>query len=383
MKTKLLTLLLSIVIVINSYSQTEITDYVSGLSDPTYISMSGSDMYVLGSQNLYVIDTASASPSPNIIYTAPTDFFLVNFTINGNLIYMAQENYVESTDTFLGGRIVSIDLSNISNPATEIYNTNEYISSLTNNGTTIYFSAETLINPPNFDPFFTHIDMIDSSLPNPTAENIVPNASDNSVYEDMIFDDNILFISSQDDTAIHNVDVTQNNPTVNDEATNLSFNRGIFKLGDELYISDGNLINKIEIGNPSASLIPVAINTTYEDTNNGNPFYANFRDVLLIGNTMYMTLLNQGKIVQALDTTLSINEFDSELQQISIYNNENNIYVNGFNNILNIKIYSISGQEIMTKKLTLNNNLIDISSLSNGIYLLNIENKKTLKFIKN
>jgi len=382
MKTKLLTLLLFIFIANSAKSQTEIVDYVSGLTDPTYVVMSGTDMYVLGSLNLYSIDTTINNPTPTILYTVPNDFFLVNFTINGNLIYIALENYIQSTDTFLGGRIVSLDLNNIAQPTVDIYSTPEYISSLTNNGSTIYLAAETLTNPPNFEPFSSHLDMIDASISNPTAQTIVSNLNDTSVIRGMLFDNNQVYMSSSDDNSIFIIDVTQINQPVITEIDNLNFNRGIFKSGNELYMANGSLTNKIDLTNPSGGLTAVAINTTYQDTNNGNSFNANFRDVVLVGNTMYMTLLNQGKVVQAADMTLSTNEFDSDLMNVRFYNNANNMYVTGLNNIKNAKIFSLTGQILMSKKLSSNNNSIDISHLSSGIYLLNIDNKKTFKFIK-
>ena len=381
MKTNLLTFFLFIIISNSIESQTDTTDYVSGIVDANFLTMNGTNMYVLGSENIYSIDTTLSNPTPTIIYTVPNDFFLVNFTINGNLIYIALENYIQATDTFLGGKIISLDLNNVSNPTQDIYTTGEYISSITNNGSTIYITAETLLNAPSFEPFITHLDEIDANISNPTAQVIANNVTNTSVVTSITFDNDIVYISSSDDEEILKIDVNQSSPTV-DVLTNSTFSRGIFKSGNELYMTYGSLIRKIDVTNPSAGSTSVAVNTTYQDTNpnDGSLFYANFRDVVLVGNKVYATLANQGKVVEAIDMTLSTNEFN--LTNINIYNNENNIYVNGLNNVKDINIFSISGQLLVNKKLSSNNNSIDISTLASGIYLLNIGNEKTFKFVK-
>ncbi|MGJ8594077.1 MAG: T9SS type A sorting domain-containing protein [Aquaticitalea sp.] len=383
MKTKLLSLLLIIVTAYSATSQTEIEDYASGMVEPNYLAMSGTDMYVLGATDIYRIDTTSNTPTPVSIYTVPADYYLVNFTINGNLIYIALENYIEASDTFLGGRIVSFDLNNPAQPTVELFSTPEYISSLTNDGSTIYFASETLVNPPSFEPFITHLDMIDASLPNPTAQTIVNDLNDTSVIAGMFYDDNEVFMSSSDDNSIFAIDIFDINNPVVVEIENLNYNRGIFKSGDDLYLANGSLINKLNLDdNTSNDLTPVAVNSTYEDVNNGTTFFANFRDVVLIGNTVYMTLRNQGLIVRAVDATLTVNEFESPLANVAVYNDANTIYIKGLSATNNAHIYSLNGQSLMHKELSSNNNAMDISQLSSGIYILNIDNQKTFKFVK-
>lgn len=381
MKTKLLTLLILVFISNTIQSQTNTTDYVSGMSDANFLAMNGTDMYVLGSENIYRIDTTLSNPTSTVIHTVPTNFYLVNFTINGNIMYIALENYIEATDTFIGGKVMSIDLNNLTDPAQDVYATDEYISSITNNGSTIYITAETLVNPPSFEPFITHLYEINASISNPTAEVVVNNVNNTSVVTGITFDNDIVYISSSDDNEILKIDVNQSNPTV-DVVTNNTFSRGIFKFGNELYLTYGSLISKIDVTNPSAGSTAVAVNTTYQDTNpnDGSLFFANFRDVVLVGNKVYATLANQGKVVQAIDMSLSTNEYN--LANITIRNTKNYIYVNGLNNAKDTNIFSISGQLLVNKKLSSNNNSIDISTLSSGIYLLNIDNEKTFKFLK-
>lgn len=381
MKTKLLSLLLFVLIANAVRSQTSTTDYVSGVVDATYLTMNGTDMYVLGSTDIYKIDTTVSNPTPTSIYTSESDFFLVNFTINGNLLYVVLENYAVATDTFLGGKIIALDLSNLSNPEQNIYTTEEYISSITNNGATIYITAETPTNPPSFDPFITHLDEIDASNSTPTAQAIVSNLTNDSVVRGSVFENNTIYVSSSSDGEILTIDVSQSNPTVNVLYSNTIFPRGIFMSSNDLYISDGSSIDKLDITNPSEGSTAIAINDTY--TNNGSSSYENFSDVVLVGNTVYATLQNQGRVVQAVDMTLATNKFTTEPSNVSIYNNKNQVIVYGLTNEKhNVKIYSLTGSEILGKNMNSNDNTIDIDQLSNGIYLLNIDQKQSFKFIK-
>ncbi len=63
MKTKLLTLLTALLVVLNTYSQPNTTDYVSGLIDPIYIPDIGifcNQVRVLGATGQYAEQTATS-----------------------------------------------------------------------------------------------------------------------------------------------------------------------------------------------------------------------------------------------------------------------------------------------------------------------------------
>lgn len=78
---------------------------------------------------------------------------------------------------------------------------------------------------------------------------------------------------------------------------------------------------------------------------------------------------------------LSINEVRQ--QKVSIFPNpsSNSLVVVGLDNTENYEIYSAIGQKIAIGQVS-NNIGIDIQNLSNGLYFLNLGNKRTLKFIK-
>ena len=70
-------------------------------------------------------------------------------------------------------------------------------------------------------------------------------------------------------------------------------------------------------------------------------------------------------------------------QKVSIFPNpsSNSLVVVGLDNTENYEIYSAIGQKIAIGQVS-NNIVIDIQNLSNGLYFLNLGNKRTLKFIK-
>ncbi len=89
----------------------------------------GNTLYVQGLKKLYEINTASGSPTANVIYTAATNFYMNNLTISGNIIYISEENYDIVANQAFGCRIVSIDTNNPSAGITVIYSTPNYVSS--------------------------------------------------------------------------------------------------------------------------------------------------------------------------------------------------------------------------------------------------------------
>ena len=90
-------------------------------------------------------------------------------------------------------------------------------------------------------------------------------------------------------------------------------------------------------------------------------------------------------------STASVNDVDTILERVSIYPNpaKNSIQITNFSRLNNpsIKIFNLLGKEVLS---TLNSSeIVDVSSLVKGIYLLSIKtekitkNTKNIKFIKN
>ena len=377
MKTKLLFTILFVTIFSASYSQQEASDYLSNLEEPSAIVNKGNTLYVQGPKKLYEVNTASGNPAANVIYTSGNDFYMSNLTISGTIIYISEENYIESTNTYIGSRIIALDTNNPGAPLNVIYTTTQYVSALAITGSTIYFSAETA--PDANDKFTVQVKKIDITNP-VVAEVVVNNLTQDKEATDMAFYSNNLMISVGGHGKVFGFDITDPVISVSEYMSNLNFNKGLFVNGNNVFIAEGNLIGTKPL-NVQASLTYVAQNTTYKDNING-VFNANFRDVVLIGDKLYMTLLNQGKVVTIQNASLGNDKFNQDLKTVSIYNSKTALTVSGLENNHTAKVYNVSGQLIATKTLSANENSIDLSSFNNGFYILKLDNQKTFKFIK-
>ncbi|MDR6967827.1 hypothetical protein J2X31_001841 [Flavobacterium arsenatis] len=377
MKTKLLVAFLSIAFFSNSYSQQEASSYLSNLVDPSGIINQGNMLYVQGPKNLYQINTEADNPTPNMVYASGTDFYMSNLAVEGTTLYVSEENYSESEDAFLGCRIIAFDLTSLSTPPSVIYSTTQYVSSLAVKDGFIYFSSET--TPTGDDNFTVEIHKIDTTVPSPVATVLISNLTEDNDVSDMSFYGNDLLLSVGGDAKIYSYDVTSDAAT--ELLTGLTFNKGIFVSGNALFTAEGNSIKK-RLFDDVSNQTWVAQNTTYQDSNGGAPFNANFRDVVLIGDTLYMTLQNQGRVMMVQDESLSAGEFSGDLKGISIYNSKTQLNVTGLENSQTAMVYNLSGQLLLNKEVSANENAMDISSFSEGVYLLTLDNQKVFKFIK-
>lgn len=378
MKKKLLFTILSVTFFLNSSAQQEALSYLSGLVEPSAIINQGTMLYVQGYGNLYQIDTTSPTPTATSIYSPAANFYMTNLTISGSIMYISEENYDEVADVSLGSRIISLDLNNLSAPVNVIFSTTQYVSSLAIKDGIIYFSSET--EPDINDDFTVQIYKIDSAIINPTATLLVSNLSASEPVDDMAFYNNNLLISVGGVGKVFGFDTTDATIIVTEYLNNLNFNKGLFVNGNSLFLAESNLIGTKQL-NITSSLSYVAQNTIYQDSNEGVPFFANFRDVVLIGDKIYMTLLNQGRVVTFQDESfLNTNDFNSA--KMSVHNTQNELVVSGLEDYQTAVLYNLSGQLLTTKVLSITDNLIDISLFSQGIYILKLDNQKVFKFIK-
>lgn len=378
MKTKLLFAIAGFAIFSTSFGQQEAVDYLSNLEDPSAIVTQGTTLYVQGGEDIYEVNTAAGTPSATSVYSTPADFYMTNMALGANKIYISEENYIQATDTYVGCRIISIDLGNLAAPPVVVHTTTQYITSLAVMGQVVYFSSEA--PGATDDDFVVQISSIDTSLPTPVATVVVPEITENEEVNDMAFYNNHLLVSVGGDAKVYSFDVTQSPATVVEYLTALSFNKGIFVAGDRLFTAEGNMIKMKELNSPSAATA-IAKNTTYLDTNGGTPFFANFRDVVLIGDKLYMTLQNQGKIVMVEDESLSAGKF-AAANKLWVSNSKTQVTVNGLENNHDAVIYNMAGQKVGAKSLSANENGIDIATLTEGVYILVLDNKMAFKFIK-
>lgn len=379
MKTKLLVAFSSIVLFSTSYAQQEASSYINNLEEPSALVNQGNILYVQGPKYVYRIDTSLEDPSATAIYSAADTFYMTNLAIEGNKLYVSEEIYDEDLDESFGSRIISIDLTVAAVEPTVIYTTTRYVSSLAAQGPFIFFSSET--DPDGEDNFIVQLQRIDTTIPDPIPSLFVDLLTEDNEVNDMSFYGDILLMSVGGDSTIYSHDTTSGSGLATEFLTGLSFNKGLFMSGNTLFTAEGNSIKMKQLDNTS-TLTPIAQNTTYQDSNNGMPFNANFRDVVLIGDKLYMTLQNQGRLMMVQDASLSAQEFEKDLKGISIYNSRTQLHINGLDSNQMATVYSISGQELISKQVSAHQNSFDISSFSEGVYLLKLDNQKVFKFIK-
>lgn len=350
----------------------QMTNYISGLNNPTKIIADGTILYANGWQHIYQINTQDTNPAATTIYTAPLDHYIYQTLKVNNELFILMEHYINDTDTFIGSEIRKIDLTNLSNPdVTVLISNNHFIATFAYKNNEIFYldEIETVPNNP-----ITSLKKINSTITNPTPVVVATNLFQ-GVAKDMEIHNNTIYVSESDNDAIYTLNLNDN--SINTFETNVTFNRGTFlALNDDLYITDGNEILKKNITNTNANLISLGQNNIYQDSNNGTPYYANFRDITVIGNTMYLTLENQGLIVTIEDSTLSTNDIEVS-NDIKTYPNPTpsilTIDTNNNIEIESIKLYNIQGRLIGTYQ---NANTLDISNLESGLYLLNITSNR-------
>ena len=362
------------------------TEYLSGLNSPTKMLADGTTIYVNGWENIYTIDTSVGSPSATLIYTLPADFYAYKTLKLGNNLFILVENWIEATDTFVGSQIVKLDVTNIGAGTQTVINSPNFISSFTLVGNTIYYSKEIETAP---DVYTNDIFSFDATLSSPTPTLTYTNIGLNDeAVDDVEVYNNVLYISSGGAEKIFKFDLSASSPAPVEylNTTDLNFNKGIFITSTGyLFVTNAHEIEKINVNNSSATLDFVCSQTTNFDIFNGNPYLANFRDVVLIGNTLYMTLEDQGKILKFTNATLGKSSFSNEKINLSPNPTTSILNLNFSNDVTidKISVIDITGKIVLQQYQNIKQ--INVEELAKGLYIIEVysENEKfTSKFIK-
>ncbi len=103
----------------------------------------------------------------------------------------------------------------------------------------------------------------------------------------------------------------------------------------------------------------------------------------ILGNLPGGTQQSKQAMTFGINPALSIDDFVVTINKIKLYPNPSRefIQLSGLTKSENYKIYNIIGSRIANGKIS-NNEKIEITNLTNGIYFLKFDNGNTLKFIK-
>lgn len=366
-----------------SFSQ-EVTDYLSNLNGPTKMTLDGTTIYLNGWEDIYTIDTSADTPSANLIYTLPANFYAYKTQKLGNNLFILVENWIESDDSFVGSQIVKLDVTNVSAGTQTVISSTDFISSFVLVGNTIYYSKEVETAK---DVYTNDIYSFDATQSSPTSTLEYANIGLNDeAVDDIEVHNNVLYISFARAEKIIKFDLSSASsvPVEYLNTTYLNFNKGIFITSTGyMYITNAHEIKKIDVNNAATNLEFIGSQTTYQDSYNGNLFLANFRDVVLVGNKLYMTLEEQGKVLTLTDATLGTPSFSGET--LKMYPNPvasdlflvNNIDFNKF------ELFDTVGKKVNSGNI--DSNTINFDQLNAGVYFLNLKgnNKQnTFKIVK-
>lgn len=188
----------------------------------------------------------------------------------------------------------------------------------------------------------------------------------------LVLNGNDLYIAEIGGNRILKIDITANTLTATEVVTGLNGPIGLELNGNDLYIAEaGGKISKMDI---------TATTPTATDVLKGLNRPAGLQ---LNGNDLYIAEANGNKISKFNLPSLSVEDYHLR-HRVYLYPNPaiSFIQVSGLTKIEEFKIYNLLGEEVLKGKI-LNNKNINIQALSNGIYILKIDNGSMQKFIKN
>ena len=323
-----------------------------------------------------------------------------NILAVGNDLYIAE---------YFQGKINKVNLNQQNPTITNIISGLEYPTSLALRGDYLYV-GELLRNK---------VSKFDVRITNPTLIDVVDVTSPRS----MSFFGNELFIWNGLQGVLHKTDVSDTTPTISNVNIDIPLpfanEKSIVVNGNYLYISSSAYdriyvtdLSSTNLELTSAGLIDFSSSITFDA--NGNLYCSvynwisaenvdnlsilnsenNFEEIAsqlnepqhitISDNIIYIYEREPTKISKLdLSSVLSINEFDLS-DEIKIFPNPSSNFINisGLTKLENYIIYDILGNEIINGTIG-NNQKINIQNLSNGFYLLKVNNKNKIKLIKN
>ena len=320
------------------------TDVITNLNVPFGLRFNGNDLYVSEQGRVFRIDISSETPVIEDIITTNNDTnFLIDVVIAGNDLYVT--NF--SRDT--------IHRANISRTPVTVSNfikvEDPYAMALMGN--------ELFIS----DRSANRVVKTDVTASTPTLTVVATGFSRPSY---LAIKDNELYIAEFDNDRVSKLDITAAVPTTATVvATEIDGANGLVFDGNDLYISSfsGGNVFKIDVTGNSQTATQVI-------TNLNTPNALAIKD-----GELYIAEEAGNKISKVNLSTLSSDSFQLETNNIEIHPNpptSKTILVKGLSGDNDYKIYSLSGKEVISGKLS-GEGEINIESLDASIYFLNID----------
>lgn len=361
MKTKLL---LAILFITSLFTQAQTaTPFITGQTFTVGIEKKDNLLYVIKQGNgddnkIYTVDITDSNPTA-------TDF-MTDVTISGQLFGMVLDGNMLYY-TSLGGDIYVTDITDASHAKTLIISGIQRCRGLAVKDNYLYvscFDLSKIIKINLSDTFPTTATDVFTNLFLPRG--IKFNGDDLYICD---------FIDGSPDQIVK-IDVTETNPTATVIVAGLDVPDAIQFIGNEMYFTDNNQIDRIAKIDITESFPPTVTDVVINISGNVHGF-------VFDGDDIYIAEYGFG-VSKFTQNTASI--LETNLNTVSIYPNptSNALTITGIENAQFFSIYNIIGKEVKTGKIT-SNNTIDVNQLKKGVYFLKLKGKNityTKKFIK-
>jgi DNA-binding beta-propeller fold protein YncE len=213
---------------------------------------------------------------------------------------------------------------------------------------------------------------VDLTAATPEATEVVGGLTE---LELMAIYGNDLYVSENASDNIIKIDLTSETPTAI-EVVSVHSPASLALYENELYIASNGYENgkivKIDLTAETPVLADVL--TTGSE---------NLRQLVVVGDILYIADADLGKIFKLDLTTLSVADIPNELSNLGISPNPASdfLQVSGIKAMEKYAIYNVLGAKIQEGTLN-DEKQIDLKKVPKGIYLLELKNTKTIKFVK-
>lgn len=334
------------------------SNFITGLQWPADMVIKGNDLYFIDAISYKIFKTNINDTTPSVIEVAT----LTNQPYR--LLFNGDDLYISTLGGLLPGKILKINTAQINPIIEEIISSGLYAPdglALRNN---YLYICESGVGK---------VYKIDITVINPVLIDVVAGLSQPSA---IMFLNNYLYITEVGAGKISRININDSNPTITNIVTGFNSPTGLATHDNFLYITEGVTAG---VGG-TGKILRI-------DLNNITPVITVFltglnfpRMILFNNNDLFIAESGAGKILRS-NQILSIDDEFSQL--ISLFPNPSADYIQ-FSNLKSNATYSVYntlGAEVM-KGIILENEKIDIQTLSNGLYLIQINGRFTTKFIK-
>lgn len=324
----------------------QLTTVVDGVDSPGGLAFFGDELYIseVNGSRISVINVLDSNPIPETV--ASGIMFPREMVIYQDELYFAQSG---------ANRLSKINITS-SDPQVEnvIYDL-DHPFGLVRDGSMIYVTERDA----------GRISKIDLDTNPPTISEVV---SGLQLPLGIVLYDNSLYVAEYDADKISKVDLLDPTPTATD-VVNVNWPIGLLAAGNELFISSGNEIVKIPLTDPNPT--PMLVTDLVDAPT----------QMAARGPDLYISEFYEDRISK-LENVLSVPELPS-VNTIKLFPNPASeiIQIKGLTNQSSYHIRDMLGTEIRSGEIQ-DRGSIDIQNLSDGLYLLQLDNGTTLKFLK-